>query len=59
MIDPERKPPAALPSPDSLRNLKEIDSGQLLGPSGEVTIRHDGRLYRLRRTRHGKLILTA
>jgi hemin uptake protein HemP len=36
-----------------------LDSRALLGREGEVTIRHEGRLYRLRRTRSGKLILTA
>jgi hemin uptake protein HemP len=38
---------------------REIDSRELLGATGEVAIRHEGRLYRLRRTRLGKLILTA
>jgi hemin uptake protein HemP len=36
-----------------------LDSAELLGPQGEVLIRHEGRIYRLRRTRLGKLILTA
>lgn len=36
-----------------------LDSRELLGPREEVLIRHEGRLYRLKRTRLGKLILTA
>ena len=36
-----------------------LDSRELLGPRHEVLIRHEGRLYRLKRTRQGKLILTA
>jgi hemin uptake protein HemP len=36
-----------------------IDSRALLGLRGELAIRHNGKVYRLRRTRLGKLILTA
>lgn len=36
-----------------------VESRALLGDRQEVLIRHEGRLYRLRRTRLGKLILTA
>ncbi len=36
----------------------EWTSEQLFGRAQEVGIRHDGRLYRLRRTKLGKLILT-
>jgi hemin uptake protein HemP len=36
-----------------------LDSSALFGASAEVVIRHNGRHYRLRRTRLGKLILTA
>jgi hemin uptake protein HemP len=36
-----------------------LDSEELLGKRQQVLIRHEGRLYRLRRTRLGKLILTA
>jgi hemin uptake protein HemP len=36
-----------------------LDSDELLGKRQQVLIRHEGRLYRLRRTRLGKLILTA
>lgn len=36
-----------------------IESSALLQGASEVVIRHEGREYRLRRTRLGKLILTA
>ncbi len=36
-----------------------VQSSSLLGPNDEVVIRHNGRDYRLRRTRLDKLILTA
>lgn len=37
-----------------------VDSADILGGANQVVIRHDGgRLYCLRRTRLGKLILTA
>jgi hemin uptake protein HemP len=36
-----------------------IDSAALFAGAQEVIIRHGGREYRLRRTRLGKLILTA
>lgn len=35
-----------------------IESQQLLGPNGKVSIQHNGELYLLRQTRTGKLILT-
>ena len=35
-----------------------LDSEQILRGSQEVAIAHNGRLYRLRKTRNGKLILT-
>jgi hemin uptake protein HemP len=38
---------------------KVVESRDLLAGQAEVVIRHEGRLYRLRRTRLGKLILTA
>ena len=43
------------PGPSSGR---QIDSATLLGPHGEVFIRHHGQIYRLRVTAQGKLILT-
>lgn len=36
-----------------------VESFDLLKGNAEVLIRHEGRTYRLRRTRFGKLILTA
>ena len=36
----------------------EWNSEQLFGRAQEVGIRHEGHLYRLRRTKLGKLILT-
>lgn len=38
---------------------RAFDSQELFGGGREVVIRHGGRDYRLRRTRLGKLILTA
>lgn len=38
---------------------RTVESSELLAGREELLIRHDGRLYRLRRTRLGKLILTA
>lgn len=35
-----------------------VESQQLLGPTGKVSIQHNGELYQLRQTRTGKLILT-
>lgn len=43
----------------AVASLPEITSQELLGPRGERTILHDGRVYRLRITQNGKLILTA
>jgi len=38
--------------------LPPLASAELLGGRGEVEILHQGEIYRLRRTRQGKLILT-
>lgn len=35
-----------------------VESQHLLGPTGKVSIQHNGELYQLRQTRTGKLILT-
>ncbi|MFM9268957.1 hemin uptake protein HemP [Halomonas elongata] len=40
-------------------DAKAIDSQTLLGRDGRLIIHHEGRRYVLRRTRLGKLILTA
>jgi len=50
--DQERPTPAPAPPP-------VVDSKTLFGGGSELVIRHAGREYRLRRTRLGKLILTA
>ena len=58
----QRKAPPAPPAnpPDGRRpSIHVIDSTQLLQGHGEVVITHNGREYRLRLTRLGKLILTA
>jgi len=48
---------------NSAQSLEEevltVDSSRILGGRQEVTILHNGRTYRLRCTRLGKLILTA
>ena len=49
----EIRPPAALPQPP------QVSSSTLLGQNKELVILHNGRAYRLRLTRNGKLILTA
>ena len=58
----DRRSPAAPPFPDrdppSQAPTATIDSTQILRGSQEVAIAHNGRLYRLRNTRNGKLILT-
>jgi hemin uptake protein HemP len=39
--------------------VPRLDAADLLGPAREVEIVHNGRVYRLRLTASGKLILTA
>lgn len=51
-----RRPDACTTTP---AHEKILESRTLLGDGGEVLIHHEGRLYRLKRTRLGKLILTA
>lgn len=59
-MPPERNVQAAPDPANPLTGDKKIlDSAVLLGAAGEVLIRHRGRVYRLRRTRSDKLILTA
>jgi len=38
--------------------LPKLDSAKLFGAAVELLIEHNGELYRLRKTRRGKLILT-
>ncbi len=42
----------------SATTRRRVESEILLGESGELIIEHAGQEYRLRRTRHGRLILT-
>ena len=51
------EPLAALPTPPDAPP-RRIDSQSLLGAAQEVEINHVGKIYRLRRTSLGKLILT-
>ncbi|MDZ4252251.1 MAG: hemin uptake protein HemP [Sulfuritalea sp.] len=46
------------PPPSAARTPRPLDSAMLLGNRDEVEIAHQGEIYRLRRTRQGKLILT-
>ncbi|MDP1735140.1 MAG: hemin uptake protein HemP [Sulfuritalea sp.] len=45
-------------SQQSMMARRPLDSATLLGRHDEVEIAHHGEIYRLRRTRQGKLILT-
>jgi hemin uptake protein HemP len=49
---------AGAPNPNSLRLPKIIPFRELCRCGDEVWIENEGELYRLRRTRQGKLILT-
>lgn len=54
--------PPSPPPPQSVRPalpLRQIASSELFGSGREIVIEHAGRLYRLRITQNGKLILTA
>ena len=57
-MDANRKPPESTP-PATPGEHAPIASDTLFQGRAEVVIRHNGRDYRLRRTRLGKLILTA
>jgi hemin uptake protein HemP len=54
---PSEEPASAPEAGTAIQRV--VESGDILGGKAEVVIRHEGRLYRLRRTRLGKLILTA
>jgi len=61
MRDDEAPPPRTTTAPvkpesDGPIRVRSVD---LLGPSGQLEIEHAGRVYRLRVTQQGKLILTA
>jgi len=60
--DPQSKSPALAGSHgiDPLkRRSRRITSAELFSGTREIVIEHDGRLYQLRITQNGKLILTA
>jgi hemin uptake protein HemP len=53
----DRRVPAS--TEESKQAPRRVPSRDLLGPQRELVILHNGREYRLRLTRNGKLILTA
>jgi hemin uptake protein HemP len=53
---PNQAPPT--PRPAGPAQPHTITSRQLFGGAREILIDHDGRLYRMRITQYGKLILT-
>jgi len=58
----ENKPTSREPSvavEDDAALVKRIASRDLFGSAREIVIEHSGRLYRMRITQNGKLILTA
>lgn len=61
MRDDDTPPPktASAPARSEGDGPARVRSGDLLGPSGQLEIEHAGRIYRLRVTQQGKLILTA
>jgi len=50
--------PVLPPTKPKARGAIEWNTEQLFGTAHEVSIRHEGYVYRLRRTKLGKLILT-
>ena len=60
--EPPTKPavPAGAPAVDSRKaDARRISSNELFNGAREIVIEHDGRIYQLRITQNGKLILTA
>jgi len=57
--EPDRHAPptAQAPTPDAQLLAEAIPSNKLFHNRREITISHEGALYRLRITRQGKLIL--
>ncbi len=58
---PPKPAPEGLPHPEGGSHpfrSKVIRFGDLVGCGQEVWIEHKGQLYRLRETRHGKLLLS-
>jgi hemin uptake protein HemP len=62
-MSPKSNRPQAGKPPENTRpgldGKRVVESQDLLGAGEQVLIRHEGRVYCLRRTRLGKLILTA
>lgn len=61
MVEPESKVPVAPSQGSATRPSaapRRLRSRDLFGSSREIRIEHEGVEYRLRRTRHEKLILT-
>ena len=58
-VEKAGSPPRAATAQVPEIQAQVLDSTVLFGTAAEVVIRHNGRDYRLRRTRLGKLILTA
>lgn len=56
---PAPKPGTSAPPESGQAPPRRIASRDLFGGAREVLIDHDGRLYRMRITQYGKLILTA
>lgn len=55
-----RLPPEAIPSAEPATAVpRRIRSDELFAGAREIVIEHHGRLYRMRITQNGKLILTA
>ena len=55
--DPQHQPFAQADNSAAADHSPEFEFRQLSGDSREVLITHEGRIYRLRLTRNGKLIL--
>ena len=52
-------PAAARPAPPAASQVPRISSGELFCQARSLEIEHEGKVYQLRITRLGKLILTA
>lgn len=56
----ERNGPAHVPKPRGVTQKRQedcLDSQAIFGTRAEILIQHGDQIYRLRKTRHGKLIL--
>lgn len=57
IADTPNAPPNAAPAPAAAPEMRVIDAAELFAGGKEITIRHEGALYRMKITRQGKLIL--